>query len=94
VIETPVFSPDGQWLAYLGKEGRGQSWKNTGLWVVPADGSGPAENLTDRFDVEVSSATINDLPGSLPTSPPTWSRDSNRLFIQVSRPGKGTGIRL
>jgi dipeptidyl aminopeptidase/acylaminoacyl peptidase len=85
--EKPVFSPDGQWVAYLGKEGRGQSWRNTGLWVVPTDGSGQAVNLTERWDVEASSATINDLPGSLPTSPPTWSKDGNRLFIQVSQHG-------
>jgi dipeptidyl aminopeptidase/acylaminoacyl peptidase len=85
--EKPIFSPDGQWVAYLGKEGRGESWRNTGLWVVPTDGSSPAVNLTERFDVEVSSATINDLPGSLPTSPPTWSKDSYRLFIQVSQHG-------
>jgi dipeptidyl aminopeptidase/acylaminoacyl peptidase len=88
--EKPVFSPDGRWLAYLGKEGRGQSWRNTGLWVVPADGSGPAENLTGEFDLEASSATINDLPGSLPTSPPTWSQDSARLFVQVSHHGSTT----
>jgi dipeptidyl aminopeptidase/acylaminoacyl peptidase len=85
--EKPVFSPDGQWIAYLGKEGRGQSWRNTGLWVVSTDGSSPAKNLTERFDIEVSSATINDLPGSLPTSPPTWSKDGERLFFQVSRHG-------
>jgi dipeptidyl aminopeptidase/acylaminoacyl peptidase len=85
--EKPVFSPDGQWLAYLGNQGRGQSWRNTSLWVVPIDGSCPAENLTERFDVEASSATINDLPGGLPTSPPTWSQDGNHLFVQVSRHG-------
>jgi dipeptidyl aminopeptidase/acylaminoacyl peptidase len=85
--EKPVFSPDGQRVAYLGKEERGQSWRNTGLWVVPTNGSSPAENLTERFDVEVSSATINDLPGSLPTSPPTWSKDGTHIFVQVSQHG-------
>jgi Tol biopolymer transport system component len=29
--QKPVFSPDGAWIAYLGKEGRGEWWKNTGL---------------------------------------------------------------
>ena len=85
--EKPVLSPDGHWVAYLGKEGRGQSWRNTGLWVVSADGSDPAENITERFDVEVSSATINDLPSGLPTSPPTWSKDGNHVFIQLSEYG-------
>ena len=52
---TPSFSPDGKWLAYFGQEGRGQWWKNTCLWVIPADGSGEAENLTEKFDFNVSS---------------------------------------
>ncbi len=109
-IETPVgpkgnptFSPDGKWLAYLGQEGRGQWWKNTGLWVVPAlrqpfdgaqdkaqdsaDGSGEAKNLTEKFDFDVSSVTINDVPGFLPMTPPTWSKDGSRLYFQVSQHG-------
>jgi len=93
-IETPVgskgsptFSPDGKWLAYFGQEGKGQWWKNTGLWIVPADGSGEAKNLTEKFDFDVSSATINDLPGHLPMTPPTWSKDGSRLYFQVSQHG-------
>lgn len=85
--EKPVFSPDGQWVAYLGHEGRGDWWKNTGLWVVPADGTGEAQNLTERFDVAASFATINDLPGSLPMSPPTWSKDGDRIYVQISEHG-------
>ena len=37
----PSFSPDGKWLAYLASEGENQWYKNTGLWVVPLDGSSP-----------------------------------------------------
>jgi len=93
--ESPTFSPDGRWLAYLGQEGRGQWWKNTGLWVVPAlrqaqdsaDSSGEAKNLTEKFDFDVYSDTINDLPGFLPTAPPTWSKDGSRLYFQVSQHG-------
>ena len=64
-IETPVgekslpsFSPDGQWLAYLGMEGRGDWWKHTHLWVVPFDGSRPARDLTKNFDRHLDQATI------------------------------------
>ena len=85
--QKPVFSPDGKWVAYLGREGRGVPWKNTGLWVAPADGTGEARNLTEQFDVSVSPATINDLPGHLPMSPPTWSQDGDRITVQISRHG-------
>ena len=85
--EKPTFSPDGKWLAYFGQEGRGQWWKNTCLWVVPVDGSGEARNLTEQFDFHVSSGTINDLPGHLPMTPPTWSQDGSKLYFQVSRHG-------
>jgi dipeptidyl aminopeptidase/acylaminoacyl peptidase len=84
---TPVFSPDGKWLAYFGQEGRGQGWKNIHLWVVPTDGSGEAKNLTEKFDFNVSSWTINDLPGNPPMTPPTWSQDGNRTYFQVAHHG-------
>jgi len=85
--EKPTFSPDGKWLAYLGREGRGKWWKNTSLWIVPVDGGGKARNLTGQFDIHVSNVTGNDLPGSAPMTPPTWSKDGKRLYFQVSRQG-------
>jgi dipeptidyl aminopeptidase/acylaminoacyl peptidase len=84
---NPTFSPDGRWLAYFGQEGHGQWWKNVSLWVVPADGSAAARNLTEQFDLHVANVTGNDLPGSLATNPPTWSKDGGTLFFQVSRHG-------
>jgi dipeptidyl aminopeptidase/acylaminoacyl peptidase len=84
---SPRYSPDGKWLAYYGREGKGQWWKQTCLWVVPADGSGRAENLTEEFDFNVSSWTINDMGGSPPMMPPTWSNDGKTLYFQVAHHG-------
>ena len=83
----PTFSPDGRTIAYYGLEGRGQWWKNIGLWVVPAAGGGRPVNLTKKFDFNVNSWTINDFPGSPAMMPPTWSRDGKRIYFQVSRHG-------
>jgi dipeptidyl aminopeptidase/acylaminoacyl peptidase len=84
---SPRYSPDGKWLAYYGREGKGQWWKQTCLWVVPADGSSRAENLTEGFDFNVSSWTINDMGGSPPMMPPTWSNDGKTLYFQVAHHG-------
>ncbi len=83
---NPVFSPDGRWIAYFGVEGEGEWYKNQSLWVVPADGSLPARNLTQAYDLHVSAWTIND-QGQAETMPPTWSKDSQRLYFQVTRHG-------
>jgi len=78
----PSFSPDGRWIAYVGREGRGDWWKNHCLWVVPADGQGQARNLTGRFDFHLSNSTINDV-GSPAMMPPTWSKDGGTLYFQI-----------
>ncbi|MCL4562408.1 MAG: S9 family peptidase [Chloroflexi bacterium] len=83
---SPAFSPDGSWIAYLGQEGLHAEWKNMNLWVVPADGSGKAQNITGAFDFNVSAWTINDT-GASTQMPPTWSPDSDRIYFQVARHG-------
>ncbi len=86
----PRYSPDGQWVAYIGSEGRGDWWKNNGLWVVPAGAKGraatPARNLTKPWDYHVSCDVISDM-GSPPLMPPTWSQDGSRIYFQVDRHG-------
>lgn len=92
-IETPLghkalpsLSPDGLWLAYTGREGRGEYWRNQGLWIVPFAGDGPAQHLTENYDFSVSSLTLNDLGGAV-MMPPAWSNDGKTLYFQVSRHG-------
>lgn len=82
----PSFSPDGKWIAYLGSTPPKLWYKNEGLWVVPFDGSAPAANLTERYDLHVSSWTINDL-GQPEQMPPTWSNDGARLYFPVTLHG-------
>lgn len=84
--ETPRFSPDGRWIAYIQHGGRNAVWQNSNLWVVPADGSSSAKNLTAPFDLHVGQDTINDVD-KFQAMPPTWSPDSQRLYFQVTRHG-------
>jgi dipeptidyl aminopeptidase/acylaminoacyl peptidase len=86
-VYLPRFSPDGSRIAYYGREGKGRWWRNTGLWVVPADGQGSARNLTKSYDFEVASWTINDMPGTDGPSPPVWSVDGAGLYFPVARHG-------
>ena len=88
-IETPIgekllpsYSPDGRWIAYYGVEGEGLDYKNFGLWIVPTDGSVPACNLTEKYDLHVSAWTINDV-GQSETMPPTWSKDGQTIYFPV-----------
>ena len=88
-IETPVgeksrpsFSPDGKWIAYYGSEGENLWYKNQGVWIVPLDGSAPARNLTEKYDLHVGAAAINDL-GAPELMPPTWSMDGQTIYFQA-----------
>lgn len=92
-IDVPVgekfgasFSPDGKWIAYIGYEGRGQAWRQKGVWIVPADGSAPARNLTITYDFNVAGWTINDL-NAIPPTPPTWIQDGSQLLFHVAQHG-------
>ena len=88
--DLPAFSPDGKWLAYCGYEGM-IPWKQTCLWVVPVDGSGKAQNLTEKFDFHMASSVASDMCKTPPiTTPPTWSSDGKRLYFQVAHHGNVT----
>ncbi len=83
------FSPDGNWLAYIGREGRGDWWKNDSLWVAPADGSAPSRNLTGKYDITVGNGTIADF-ADRPTVAPIWTADAQALLFQHTRHGTTT----
>ncbi|MGD2158712.1 MAG: S9 family peptidase [Anaerolineales bacterium] len=85
--QYPCFSPDGKWLAYIGKEGLREWWRNNNLWIIPTDGSSPAHNLTGKYDIDVSLTTLNDVIGAINIQAPTWSPDCGSLFFQVSQHG-------
>lgn len=82
----PCFSPDGRWIAYYAQEGEGLGYRNQGLWVIPSDGSAHAKNLTEKYDLNVSSSVINDV-GSPELMDPVWSNDNQHLYFPVTLHG-------
>jgi dipeptidyl aminopeptidase/acylaminoacyl peptidase len=86
----PAFSPDGQWIAFVGSQGLDQFWRSLDLWIVPIDGSGPARNLSGRFDVAIGNVTLSDVAGYKLTAEPVWSSDSRHLYFQISQHGNTT----
>jgi len=85
---APSFSPDGRWIAFIGATEKGKWWKQTRLWVVPADGAKKAKCLTSKYDFNVSAWTIGDLVGHTEETEPTWSPDSAKIYFQVAHHGK------
>ena len=93
-LETPIgpkhsaaFAPDGQWIAFHCREGKGTPWKQTNLWLMPTDGAEAARNLTAVYDIELGSGTLTDT-GDRGGQPPIWSPDGSRLYFQVTKHGR------
>ncbi len=86
VKSSPSYSPDGAWIAYYGSEHPGEWFRNNCLWLVPSNGSAPAENLTERYDVHIDAHTLND-QGGQELRPPIWSPDGSRIYFTIDQHG-------
>ncbi len=74
-----AISPDGNWIAYVGRKQKGHWYQNDCVYLVPASG-GKARNLTDEFDLHLATATLTDTGSGTPQPPPTWSPDGRTLY--------------
>ena len=86
----PSVSPDGHWIAFLGKKDADEPWnlRHTKLWVVPTAGGRPV-CLTERLDRACRNTTISDTAGSGGSAPAAWSPDSRQVYFLVSNQGNG-----
>ena len=80
------FSPDGKWIAYLGREQSGKFYQNTSLFIVPAAG-GPSRNISAAYNLHIAAVTNTDVGSDLAQTPPVWSLDGRYIFTQATALG-------
>ena len=70
-VQTPAMSPDGRWVAFIRSSiVEAENRRQGELWIVPADGSGPARRLSDP---------------AMNASGPRWSPDGTLLAFSGRR---------
>jgi dipeptidyl aminopeptidase/acylaminoacyl peptidase len=72
---APVFSPDGKSIAVISNR---KSREETGIWIVPLDGSAAHE--------------LTHFPAPGIESSPEWSPDSKRIFFRRTAPTESTDL--
>jgi len=80
------FSPDGQHIAYLGREQTGRFYQNNSLFVIPTVG-GEARNISAAHDLHLATATNTDVSSGTPQTPPSWSPDGRTILVQATLQG-------
>lgn len=80
------FSPDGRWIAYLGRELTGRFYQNNSLFLVPAAG-GESRNISGAYDLHLSTATNTDVGSGADQTPPVWSLDGRFIYVQATLRG-------
>lgn len=81
-----TISPDGQWIAYVGRPQKGHWYQNDCIYLVPASG-GEARNITADSDLHLSLATLTDISSGTAQTPPTWSKDGRFLYTMATEKG-------
>jgi len=76
----PVFSPDGRYIAYIGRKHPEQfvGWRNEHIWLVPQRG-GKAVNISKSFDRTFLALVIDDL-GNYAQNYPIFSKDGRFIY--------------
>lgn len=73
-----TFSPDGRYVAYIGREQPGRWYQNARLYVAPIDGGG-ARLIGGELDLHLVGATTGDVFNESAPARPTWSADGRRV---------------
>lgn len=78
-----TFSPDGQHIAWFGRDKSGRWYQNSRVYVAPAEG-GETRDISAKIDLHLSTSTNGDIfNGSGPYNL-IWSADGRRIFSVAS----------
>lgn len=83
------WSPNGEWLAYVGHESKDDPWvpRNDKVWAVNLK-TGEVRCLTETLDRDVGNATLSDMREAFTGGGrPVWDAESSRVFFTVSDKG-------
>lgn len=83
------WSPDGEYLAYMGHDNPTDGWGSTNenLWIIPVSGR-KAKNLTRNLDATLYDPTISDLGEAFGApSAAIWSANSKNLLFGAPKHG-------
>ena len=81
-----VFSPDGQYVAWLGRDKPGRWYQNARLYVAPVAGGG-ARDLSAQIDLHLAPSTNGDIFNGSGPYLPVWSADGRRIYAGASWQG-------
>ncbi len=85
----PSFSPDGEWIAYIGHESKEDPWvpRNDRVWIVNFR-TQQVRCLTADLDRDVGNATLTDCREAFAGGmEPIWTPDSRHIFFLISDAG-------
>jgi dipeptidyl aminopeptidase/acylaminoacyl peptidase len=82
----PVYSPNGEWIAFYGHQHGESSGHNTELWIVPVTG-GQARSLTHVLDRPVGNEVGTDARYETGEAIPIWSEDSQKIYFSATNEG-------
>jgi len=84
---SPVPSPDGRYVAFVGHDFHAKSATNFGVWIVPVEG-GEAVNLTAGLDRSVGNAVGSDVRLTPMFPVPAWTQDSSAIIFLSTTGGR------
>lgn len=85
-VDTPAWSPDGRWVAYVGNDRPDIAGVTSNLWIIPAAG-GAARNLTASLDTSIGLDVGSDSRAGLSATRPVWTPASDALYFVTSQRG-------